>query len=69
MGKKKKRGEKKGKKTRKKTVRTKKSDYYGASGGAVERKKQPCPKCGPGIFLAEHKDRVACGKCSYTKWK
>jgi small subunit ribosomal protein S27Ae len=28
-----------------------------------------CPKCGPGIFLAEHKDRVACGKCGYMEKK
>lgn len=25
-----------------------------------------CPKCGPGIFLAKHKDRQTCGKCGYT---
>ncbi len=25
-----------------------------------------CPKCGPGIFLALHKDRKCCGKCGYT---
>ncbi len=24
-----------------------------------------CPKCGPGIRLADHKDRRACGKCGY----
>ena len=25
-----------------------------------------CPKCGPGTFLAKHKDRQTCGKCGYT---
>lgn len=25
-----------------------------------------CPKCGPGIFLAQHKDRQNCGSCGYT---
>jgi len=25
-----------------------------------------CPKCGPGIFLAMHKDRQTCGHCGYT---
>jgi ubiquitin-small subunit ribosomal protein S27Ae len=25
-----------------------------------------CPKCGPGIFLAKHKDRQTCGKCAYV---
>lgn len=28
-----------------------------------------CPKCGPGIKLAEHKDRRACGKCGYFEKK
>lgn len=32
-------------------------------------KKQACPKCGEGYFLAEHKDRMHCGKCGYTRWK
>ena len=68
MGKKKKRGERKGKKKRKKTARKQKHTYYEIKGGTVERKKQPCPKCGPGVFMAEHKGRLVCGKCSYTKW-
>jgi len=28
-----------------------------------------CPKCGPGISLAEHKDRRSCGKCGYFEKK
>ena len=28
-----------------------------------------CPKCGPGIRLADHKDRRACGKCGYYEKK
>jgi len=28
-----------------------------------------CPKCGIGTFLAEHKDRLYCGKCHYTEFK
>jgi len=28
-----------------------------------------CPKCGPGIFMAKHKDRESCGKCGYTEMK
>ncbi|MDD3263702.1 MAG: 30S ribosomal protein S27ae [Candidatus Nanoarchaeia archaeon] len=28
-----------------------------------------CPKCGNAIFMAEHKDRFTCGKCSYTEMK
>ena len=33
------------------------------------KKKKFCPKCGAGIFMAEHSDRSACGKCGYTEWK
>ncbi|MFH1257243.1 MAG: 30S ribosomal protein S27ae [Candidatus Diapherotrites archaeon] len=46
----------------------KKSDYYKISGEKAERKNKACPKCGAGVFLAAHKDRVACGKCGYTEW-
>ena len=28
-----------------------------------------CPKCGPGIRLADHKDRFSCGKCGYFEKK
>ncbi len=26
-----------------------------------------CPKCN--VFLANHKDRLVCGKCGYTEFK
>ena len=42
---------------------------YEVSGEKVTRKNQPCPKCGTGIFLAAHKDRQTCGKCSYMQKK
>ena len=57
------------KKQKKKTRRTKKSDYYEVSGGKVNLKRTPCPKCGPGVFMAEHKDRYHCGRCGYTMMK
>ena len=38
-------------------------------GDAVTAKKPVCPKCGPGVYLATHKDRVSCGKCGYTEFK
>jgi len=40
---------------------------YEMEGGKV--KKNTCPKCGEGVFLAEHKERLHCGKCGYTRWK
>jgi small subunit ribosomal protein S27Ae len=43
--------------------------YYEVKGDKVERKKKTCPKCGPGVFMAEHKDRWHCGKCGYTIMK
>lgn len=46
-----------------------KRDAYEVKGGKIVRKKQTCPKCGEGVFLAEHKDRFHCGKCGYTRWK
>jgi small subunit ribosomal protein S27Ae len=53
-----------------KTPQRSKKDAYGVSKeGKLERKKKHCPKCGPGVFLAEHADRLACGKCSYTEFK
>ena len=48
---------------------TAKKDYYAIEGGKLERKRRSCPKCGPGVFLAEHKDRSTCGKCGYTEFK
>ena len=32
-------------------------------------RKKSCPKCGPGIFLAEHSNRFNCGKCHYVEMK
>ncbi len=62
-------GSKKGKKAPRERNRVKKSSQYEIADGKVERKRTPCPKCGAGVFMAEHKDRVNCGKCGYTKWK
>jgi small subunit ribosomal protein S27Ae len=45
-----------------------KKDAYKVTGNKVERTKPSCPKCGPGIFMATHKDRVSCGKCGYTEF-
>ncbi|MEM4272487.1 MAG: hypothetical protein QXH30_02765 [Candidatus Bilamarchaeaceae archaeon] len=33
------------------------------------QKKRHCPKCGPGVSLAAHKNRYSCGKCGYYEKK
>ena len=49
---------------------TGKKDFFAVSKeGKLERKKRHCPKCGPGVFLADHNDRASCGKCGYTEFK
>ncbi|WXG45034.1 MAG: 30S ribosomal protein S27ae [Promethearchaeati archaeon SRVP18_Atabeyarchaeia-1] len=56
------------KKKKKKAVKA--SSYYKiADGGALQRKLRSCPRCGPGTFLAEHYDRISCGKCGYSEYK
>lgn len=45
-----------------------KKDYYEIQGDKLVRKRRHCPKCGEGVFLAEHKDRHACGGCGYTEF-
>ncbi len=46
-----------------------KRSLYKVEGTKVIRTKRHCPKDGPGVFLAEHKDRFSCGKCGYTEFK
>lgn len=66
---KKKATERKGKKHKKKSKRISKSSFYEIKGESVSRKKRNCPKCGLGVFLAEHKNRLTCGCCGYTEMK
>ena len=40
---------------------------YKLAGNKLVREKT-CPKCGPGNFLAEHKDRITCGSCGYCEF-
>ncbi len=42
---------------------------YDIEGNHVKRLRKECPKCGQGVFMAEHADRTACGKCGYTEFK
>lgn len=47
---------------------SKKWTKYSIKDGKLERKPS-CPKCGASIFMAEHKDRLYCGKCQFTEFK
>jgi small subunit ribosomal protein S27Ae len=45
------------------------SRFYEISGDSIKSKKSVCPRCGNGVFLANHADRQSCGKCGYTEFK
>ena len=67
-------GKKKDKKSKDKKDKVKrksplKGSAYKIEGNKAKTQKSACPKCGEGVFLAEHKDRQHCGKCGYSRWK
>jgi len=45
------------------------SSYYKLGGDSIKARKSVCPRCGNGVFLAEHANRSSCGKCGYTEFK
>lgn len=47
----------------------KKIEFFKVEGDRINRFRRHCPKCGAGVFLAEHKNRMSCGKCGYTEFK
>lgn len=55
-----------GKKKRKPKKTSNVTKNYDAKGG-LKRKNKFCPKCGTGVFLAQHKNRLTCGKCHYME--
>jgi len=64
-------GAKKVEKSRKEKVKKegkKLSALFEVSGDSIKRKNRTCPKCGPGMFLAKHKNRLVCGKCQYVEF-
>lgn len=67
MGKKKK-VVRKPKKQRKGKLSSKKYEKYTVEGTELKRA-MSCPKCGPGVFLADHSNRLVCGKCGYVEMK
>ena len=58
------------KKTKKKHVHKKSKlrilSYYKVDGDKVSRLRRMCEVCPPGTFLAEHDDRLYCGRCRTT---
>lgn len=46
-----------------------KRTLYTIEGGKLLRSRTFCPKCGAGVFLAVHPDRLSCGHCGYTEFK
>ncbi len=63
----KKKKEKKGKKAPKETKSPQKWKAYELNDNKLTKKNKFCPKCGAGVFLAIHKDRMHCGKCGYSE--
>ena len=47
----------------------KKIEFFKVQDNKINRVNRHCPKCGPGVFLGEHKNRFSCGKCGYTEFK
>ncbi|MEW6593149.1 MAG: 30S ribosomal protein S27ae [Candidatus Hadarchaeota archaeon] len=46
-----------------------KSKLYKLDKDFLKRARPTCPRCGPGVFMGEHKNRWACGKCGFTEFK
>ena len=57
-----------GKKPHKNKPTSKRYSKYTIEGDKVTRGRF-CPRCGPGIFLMNAKDRVYCGKCHYSEFE
>jgi len=50
------------------SVSVKRSAYFAVEGDRAVPQRKYCPRCGPGVFMAQHKDRLSCGKCGYTEF-
>ena len=48
---------------------TKQWEIIKVENGKIKRLRKTCPRCGPGVYMAEHEDRYYCGKCHLTEWK
>ncbi|HKZ24105.1 MAG: 30S ribosomal protein S27ae [Euryarchaeota archaeon RBG_19FT_COMBO_69_17] len=45
-----------------------KRTFYKIEGDRIARTRASCPKCGPGVYLAQHQGRTSCGRCGYTEF-
>jgi ubiquitin-small subunit ribosomal protein S27Ae len=45
------------------------NSLYKIEGEKVTRLRPICERCGPGYFMAKHKDRYTCGHCGFTRYK
>ncbi len=57
------------KKPKKEKTKKVKGTLFKVSEDKFEKKPKHCPKCGSGVYMAEHKDRYACGKCGFMEKK
>jgi small subunit ribosomal protein S27Ae len=48
--------------------RPNKSKLWEVKDGKVVRINRSCPRCGEGVYLARHYNRMSCGQCGYTKF-
>jgi len=60
---------KKNPKPRRKRPSPKVWTFYVVDNGGLKRTRRFCPRCGRGVYMAEHPDRYACGRCGYTEFK
>jgi small subunit ribosomal protein S27Ae len=42
--------------------------YYKVEGNTLTRVRKECPRCGSGVFLAQHSNRESCGRCGYSRF-
>ena len=42
--------------------------FFVKDGDGLKRVRKSCPKCGRGFFLAQHSNRLTCGKCRYVEF-
>jgi small subunit ribosomal protein S27Ae len=42
--------------------------FYTIEADKVTRNRRNCPRCGKGVFMAQHRDRHTCGKCGFTEF-